>query len=196
MRMTKCTLPLLLMMVVFTNPGRLKAQTPIIQNGEARAEIIIAEESPRMVVMAALELQYYLERISGARLPLSYEPGTAPVVRIFVGRSTHTENLGVSGEGLRNGAFRMVSGADWLVLMGGDYDYAPPEPWARNHSDRSRALAAWDTLTLAETGSMWGHPFGSNFKNWWNPGEDGARIKPDRCLGIAPGTVLSKHSHQ
>lgn len=156
-------------MAAFLDTGRLAAQTYIVQDGEAGAEIIIAEGSPRMVVMAALELQYYLERISGARLPVDYEPGTSSAVKIFVGRSSCTDSLGVIGEGLRYGAFRMVSGADWLVLLGYDYDFTPSEPWARYHSDRSRARAAWDSLTLDLTGSMWGHPFGSTFKNWWNP---------------------------
>jgi len=124
-----------------------------------------------MVVMAALELQYYLELISGARLPIVSVPSGTWPVRIFIGHSPYTDSLGVSGEGLRYGAFRMLSGADWLVLLGDDYDFSPDpvEPWARIHSDRPRAQAVWDKLTVSLADRKWGHPFKSTFKGWWNP---------------------------
>jgi len=44
------------------------ADTLLIENGQARAEIIIAEKPARMTKLAAKEWQTYLEKISGARL--------------------------------------------------------------------------------------------------------------------------------
>ena len=51
------------------------------------------------------------------------------------------------------GAYRLVSGDDWLVLIGEDSEFAPIEPWARNNSDivSGRAQQEWQRIT----GSSW-----------------------------------------
>jgi hypothetical protein len=159
--------------------GNISAQSFIVENGEARAEIVIDENPLRMVAMAALELQYYLEKISGARLPVSTIPGETNPVKIYIGKSPYTDSLGINGEELKYGAFRMVSGENWLVLLGRDYDYAPPEPWPRKHSDRPRAIAEWDELTTELAGRQWGYPFYHTYKDWWNPRDYNA-IMSDR----------------
>ena len=110
---------------------------------------------------------------------------------IHVGRSAQTDALGVGDEGLKYGAYRMVSGDDWVVLLGHDFDYEPPEPWARRHGDRDRARADWDELTREKTTTAWGHPFHAFFRRWWNRphntlamavryGEENARWWPGR----------------
>lgn len=141
----------------------------LVKNGRTEACIIIAENPPRMVAMAALELQYYLEKISGARLPIVHNPEDAGQVQIYVGRSRGTDSLSITDRGLDYGAYRLVSGPDWLVLLGRDSDYTPVEPWGRIHADRPRARAEWDTLTLQLAGRKWGHPYANIFKRWWNP---------------------------
>lgn len=88
------------------------AQPYLVENGEPRAEIVISPEPPRMAKLAAEELQTYIEKISGATLPIVTEPGDAPV-QVYVGQSSHTDSLGVTDEGLNFGAYRMVSGARW-----------------------------------------------------------------------------------
>ena len=42
------------------------ADTFLVENGQPRAEIIIAEKPARMTKLAAKELQTYLEKICGA----------------------------------------------------------------------------------------------------------------------------------
>ena len=127
----------IILSAVILAAGTLRAETYVVRDGEANTAIVIAENPPRMVALAAMELQYYLQRISGARLPIVHEPlSEVPVnlgdaVNIFVGRSRFTDGLGLSGEGLPYGAFRMVSGPDWLVLLGHDRDFLPPEPFRR-----------------------------------------------------------------
>ena len=101
----------------------------IVRNGQPRAEIVIAQQPPRMVKRAARELQTYVARISGAQLPIVTEPAEGFPVKVYIGRSPHTDRLGITGEGLRHGAFVMKSGPDWLALVGRDRDFVPPEPW-------------------------------------------------------------------
>lgn len=140
----------------------------LVKDGQPQAQIIVAEERPRMVSLAALELQHYVERISGAKLPIATEHDSSSYpAAIFVGSSPETEKRGVTDDGLQYGAYRIASGDNWLALLGSDFDYAPPEPWARKHSDKERAQADWDKLTSDKTDSGWGHPFGNFFKGEW-----------------------------
>ncbi|MGY8673946.1 MAG: hypothetical protein ACKVHO_15320, partial [Verrucomicrobiia bacterium] len=64
----------------------------IVEDGQARAEIVIAENPARMTKLAAKELQTYLEKISGAKLEVRTAP-TAGMAHIFLGKSPHTEAL-------------------------------------------------------------------------------------------------------
>ncbi len=124
----------------------------IVYEGEARAEIVIAEEPTRISRYAAAELQDYIEKITGVRLPIVTGPSAGRAV-IYVGVSPFTEAHGLSTDGLAHGAFRMDSGPGWLALLGPDNDFEPVEPWGHN---RSRAEAA---RVLEETDAITGEQF-------------------------------------
>jgi len=79
-----------------------------------------------MATLAALELQRHIQTMSGARLPIVTSPDASLPVKIYVGKSPATEMLGVTDRDLKYGACRMVSGPDWLVLIGNDFDFNPP----------------------------------------------------------------------
>lgn len=124
------------------------AETFIVENGQPRAEIVIAKKPMRSVRIAADDLQTFVWKISGARLPIVTEPsGTA--VKLFVGRSEHTDRVGGKAEGLKFGAYRLVSGADWMVFLGEDSEFTPIEPWARSRKEitSKEFHAAWDRIT-------------------------------------------------
>ncbi len=53
--------------------------TLLIENGQPRAEIVIAEKPARMTKLAAKELQTYLEKISGAKLEILSAPTAGKV---------------------------------------------------------------------------------------------------------------------
>lgn len=98
----------------------------IVKDGQPRAEIVIAADNrPRMVTLSALELRRGIEKISGARLPIVTAPSTNLPVKIYVGKSPATEALGVPADGLQYGAYRIVTGPDWIVLLGHDSDFDP-----------------------------------------------------------------------
>lgn len=119
----------------------------IVEAGQPRAQIVIADDPPRLVKVAADELQRHIEKISGATLPIVTEPTGAQPVTIYVGQSKHTDQLGITDEGLRHGAYRMVSGPDYLVLLGEDFDFVPKEPWPRSANDHDRAQKAWENAS-------------------------------------------------
>ncbi len=139
------------------------ANALLVENGTPRAEIVIAEEPERSARLAAAELQTYVEKISGARLPIATAPSADVPVQIYVGQSAHAEKLGITDEGLKFGAYRVVSGDHWLALIGDDTDFVPREPWAKNNGDRSsgRLQAEWETII----GEPFGVPNGGMYKN-------------------------------
>ena len=150
--------------------GRKPAAAMLVENGQPRAEIVIAEEPARLARLAASELQTYIEKISGAALPIVTEP-SGEAARIYVGISPHTEALGLETEGLKYGAYRMASGPDWLALLGPDKDFVPVEPYARSRTsgsggraERERVNRAWDEIT----GDHFWNPFHSLYM-WYRP---------------------------
>jgi hypothetical protein len=132
------------------------AEPFLVENGQPRAEIVIAEQPQRTVRLAAHELQTYVEKITGAKLPIATQPTAGVPVQVYVGRSPHTDRLKVSAEGLKDGAYRMTSGDHWLVLIGDDTEFTPIEPWAKNNSEivNGKVQAEWEKIV----GAPWGVP--------------------------------------
>lgn len=154
----------------FTHMAFSAPPLPIVEEGQPRAQIVVAPERPRLVSLAALELQSFLEQISGARLPIVTSPTDEMPIKILVGQSPATHELGITDEGLEHGAYRMVSGDDWLVLLGHDYDFDPPfKPWPMDRRDTEEPTAAWEEAIKDKTDAAWSFPFRNQWKMLWSP---------------------------
>ena len=129
------------------------AQAFIVKDSKPQAQIVIPENPTRGVKLASTELQIYIEKISGARLPVASTLNAAIPVKIYVGKSNYTDELNLSDEGLEYGAFKMVSGKDWLGLLGYDRDYKTRDTHIRGEGSE-QGYAQWDALTSAK----WGNP--------------------------------------
>lgn len=165
---------------VAVQPALLRAAEPfLVENGRPKAEIVIAEKPQRSARLAAHDLQTYVKKITGAHLPIVTKPSNE-VIGVFVGRSEHTDRLKITAEGLKHGAYRIVSGDNWLVLIGDDTEFTPIEPWAKFSGERDengKVQAEWDKIT----GAKWGLPMTSLYKNRLTlPGEIG---RPDAAVG-------------
>ncbi len=142
------------LLAVFPCSG-LAEETFLVADGQAKAEIVVTKDPPRTVRLAAEELQTYVRKLTGAELPIVNSPSdTKDINRIYVGRSEWTDKLGVVAGDLKNGAFRMVSGPDWLVLIGADKDFKPKEPWGHSNGDEARVLTEWDRITGEHFGNI------------------------------------------
>ncbi|MBK8037535.1 MAG: DUF4838 domain-containing protein [Verrucomicrobiaceae bacterium] len=124
------------------------AQPFLVENGQPRAEIVLAEKPTRMQRVAAHEFRQQIEKISGARLPVVTQP-SGKAVKVFIGASAHSP---MKAEGLKDGAYRIASGVDWLALIGDDADFEPVGPFARGNSDIPRAQAEWEKILGAPYG--------------------------------------------
>ena len=174
----KYALPLLAALLPFASHSSLRAaEALLVDQGAPRAQIVIAAENrPRMTTLAALELQRHIQQMSGARLPIVTSPQSSLPIKIYVGKSPATDKLGVTDKDLKYGAFRMVSGPDWLVLLGNDFDFVPPEYLPSKRGDMEPELA-WNKAVASKTDMAWGFPFQSDFKSKWNPGQFDALLE-------------------
>lgn len=137
----------------------------LVENGQPRAEIVIAERPTRAVKLAAGELQAYLEKISGGRLEIVTAPTAVIPVKVYVGESEHSRVTGVDASGLERDAFHMVSGPDWLALIGNDWDFTPVEPWGHTRGQwLSEKQAEWEKLA----GHPWINPMGASLYRDYN----------------------------
>jgi len=148
-------------------PALGAAQGFIVKDGKPCAEIILAEKPAPMARLAASELQLHIEKMTGARLPITASPG--PGVNIYVGRGAHTEKLGLKTDGLAHGAYRVASGKDWLALLGPDKTFSPVEPYAHRwtggsggKAERDRVEAEFDKIS----GGVFLNPFNYVFPYW------------------------------
>lgn len=144
----KLTLTLLTALLLVPLGALHAADGLLVENGEAKAVIVIANKPARMTKLAAKELQNTLLKMTGAKLPVVTER-TAGKAAIFVGMSRFTDELGLSTKDLKHGAFRVASGKDWLALLGPDKDFVPIEPWGRKRDkdEAARVNAEWDRIT-------------------------------------------------
>jgi hypothetical protein len=97
----------------------------VVKKGKPAATIVVAADAGDKVRTAATDLQGYIEKMSGARLPLVTDGETTKGPVILVGRSRLTEAAGVkipSGwtHARREEGFIIDSDGDRLVLAGND----------------------------------------------------------------------------
>ncbi|MFK5922461.1 MAG: DUF4838 domain-containing protein [Verrucomicrobiota bacterium] len=140
------------------------ADSFIVENGKAKAEIVIAKDPPRSTHLAAQELQTYVEKITGAKLEIVSEVGSGMAVKLYVGQSPYTDQLGITSKGLEKGAYRIVSGDQWMVFIGDDSNFVPIEPWPRSNNDiaSGKMQQAWNKIT----GKQWGYMHGQLHKHY------------------------------
>ena len=133
-----------------TKEDIVEANEFIVKDGKAGAEIIIAENPTRMQKLAAEELRFFIHKISGANLMISTSVTDENLVKIYVGKSSYTDALKHSTEGLKYDAYHMISGNDYLVLLGNDENATMKGPgdniYKRDSKSSEEATEKWDKL--------------------------------------------------
>ena len=179
--MRKHTLAFLAVLLLTPLSSLNAADMFIVDDGKPQAEIVISTTPTRMQRVAAHEFRMQIEKISGARLPIVTNP-SGKVVKIFIGASSQNP---VKADGLKDGAYRITTGPDWMALVGDDSEFTPMEPFAKNNSDILRAQAEWEKIV----GAPYGMPARGLYKNRLRlPGDtgkpEGATTEPTETLEI------------
>ena len=92
----------------------------LTRSGEPTATIVLAKEPVHAAVFAAKEIQYHVQKITGARLPIVADDARVEGNRILVGESAATRELALASEKLGEQEYLVEFRPNTLVLMGRD----------------------------------------------------------------------------
>lgn len=163
------------------------ARLTVIDEGEARAAIVLAEEPTRSARLGAYELQDHLQQISGAEVPIVSE-GTdlvEDVTPIYIGESRHTRRMGLVSYRFPPQHWLVKVTEEHIVLIGrDDPDFGPVD---------YENFGTWRGFNANEpfyrVGSLYAvYDFLEDFCDvrWYMVGEIG-RVTPERdTLTVAP----------
>lgn len=114
-----------LILVFFGAMVGLFACTPtydltLVKDGKAMSTIVIAPDAKPAANFAALELQYFIRKMSGAEVAIVTNPDQAQGVKIFVGESAHTKALGIDPSKYGYTETLITFAEDSIVIVGRD----------------------------------------------------------------------------
>lgn len=97
-----------------------EANLVLVESGKPRASILLSQKPTASAQLAAFELQFYLEKISGGRLPIVREPARVAGTVILVGESQRSRALGFHHKDFLRQEYVVQTHRDGLLLMGHD----------------------------------------------------------------------------
>ncbi|MDA8085694.1 MAG: DUF4838 domain-containing protein [Nitrospiraceae bacterium] len=166
----------------------------IAADGRPLATIIIGSGQPETVRYAAREFRSYVEKISGARLPIqTAPPDEKPSMErgrdyVLIGESPYTRKLGVSAAGLRPDGFRIIARGNCLVLIGRDYAGPPMTGMSRTFSLNETYNPDTGISAFGQTGTLYAvYRFLEKYLGvrWYMPGRLGEVIEKRASIRIA-----------
>lgn len=162
----------------------------LVKEGKPKAKIIIAEDCPDSVRLAASEFQKYVQKTTGALLPIDYKIVTKDngMNYVLIGESEYTKQNNFNLEIKKTDAFRIVNRDNLLVIIGKDYKGKPITgmrgPWLKPHVYNDKVKIG----AFGETGTLYGvYYFLNRFcgVRWYMPGELGEVIRPTTSLAVS-----------
>jgi uncharacterized protein DUF4838 len=93
----------------------------VVADGEPNATIVVAERATPAANLAALELQYHIERMTGAILPVRTDAENVEGTCFLVGESRATRHLGLRSEDFESQEYLIRFLPEMVVLIGRDW---------------------------------------------------------------------------
>jgi hypothetical protein len=116
-----CIFGALLFVGILTNPLQADDKTvSLVNNGKANATIVIAGDSTPAANLAAIEVRYFIEKITGAKLPIVDDTKEVTGNRILIGESRFTQELGLDVSAYHQMESLIKFLPDAVVLLGRD----------------------------------------------------------------------------
>jgi len=183
------------------------AAVPLVKDGKAVSEIVLAEGTSLAAKWAAADFQDHVKKMTGATLPVVKTP-TAGVRHVFMGESAFTKAAGVSADGLTGSAYRIVTGRDFVALLGHDiHRKGFPYRWNETKKWQDACGEYYQVPDISSTFDRYQHDLGM-FANdatptwyaasalleqfgvrWYMQGEDGTVIPNAADLVVADQNV-------
>jgi Domain of unknown function (DUF4838) len=101
--------------------GKGRATVTLVKDGTPDASIVVAENPTASAHLAALELQYHIEKITGAVVPIKTDRQETAGIRILVGQSEQTRILGIEADDFKPLEYLIQIRPNTIVLIGRDW---------------------------------------------------------------------------
>jgi hypothetical protein len=164
-------------LIVLALPGKSVSAVNLVQDGKPTAYIIIPSMSPDCVVYAATELQYHVERSTGATLKIIKEGSLIPSGNhVYLGGCTATEKLHIDPSQLPNDSYIIETAGNDLYIAGKDGTGDP----LRENTATGTLFGVYDLLE------------NNMGVKWLWPGKLGEVIPAARNISIAPENKTDK----
>jgi hypothetical protein len=93
----------------------------LVRDGKPRATIVVAKDPTPSAHLAALELQYHIQKITGALVPVRTDHEETGGTLILVGESKQTSLLGIRSDDFRSLEYLIQMEPSAIVLIGRDW---------------------------------------------------------------------------
>ncbi|MFC1454392.1 DUF4838 domain-containing protein [Verrucomicrobiota bacterium] len=186
------------------------ADVDLVKNGKPLADIVVETNALSSVKLAADDVQEYIEKMSGAKLPITNAPSEKFKNHVYVGPSEYVKKLGIKTDDLKPEGFKIIAKDNYIVLIGRD-EQRKPFP----HAHHGEGLTNWWKFAGEKYNVPFYIPFNSKVGvypydatatfyaaselleqlgvRWYNPYENGTVIPekksiavPEQTLGKAP----------
>ena len=98
---------------------QLSADITLVKNGKSNAAIILGIKPTKAAQLGALELQYFIKKISGTELPIRTE--NAPEnVKIYIGDSNAAQKAGLKAGNFSGETYQIKTVGNQIFLIGND----------------------------------------------------------------------------
>jgi hypothetical protein len=121
----------------------------LVKDGKANATIVIAADPTPAANLASLEMQYLVEKMTGAKLPIADDSKDVSGIKILIGESSSTRELGLDSSKYHQMQKLIKFYSDALVLLGRDdkaEDCRPFPPPTNGDRERSMIIDYYNTV--------------------------------------------------
>lgn len=128
------------------------APVDLVRDGAPTASVVIAKQATKSARLAASELQYHVQKITGATLPIVSDDQSPKGPRILIGESDATRALKLRSEDFQPQEYLIKFLPETIVLMGRDkadtgaFDYADASTFPAVFDDQSTCYAVYHFL--------------------------------------------------
>jgi len=115
-----CAKAILLTACIFLMAAGSADAILLVKDGRAVSTIVLADRPTASAQLAAYELQYHVQKMSGAVIPIVKEPANVRGTVILIGQSSVTKKLGYNNADFVQTEHLIEATAKRLILMGKD----------------------------------------------------------------------------
>lgn len=157
--------------------GAESSAAELVKDGKPVSTIIIDANPRKSANLAALELQYHIEKMTGAKIPITNAPDTVKGTKVFVGESRGTKELGLKNDDFKNQEYLVKIKGDSIILMGKDkedrnaVDYGSSKTFPDIFDEIGTCYAVYDFLEKLGV-------------RWYLPAEIGISFIPAKSLSV------------